>query len=286
MDLVKNLLQVWPKSWTSYSTGVIARLRFPGPIQSKLNRRFIKAFGINMEEAAESLQAFTSIEDIFIRELKAGARQIANSKIVSPADGKIVRSQPIRSDVAIQAKGKDYSAKELVFGSDGAPADFNPVWFQTVYLAPHNYHRVHSPVDGHIKTIRHIPGKLWPVNEKFVGLVPKLFTTNERLVFDIVTSEGKWVYVVMVGALNVGRIVTKHCLSLVANDLGRQFVSKQREVNFQGDGPAIKRGEELGVFMLGSTVVTIFDRESVNGEQLLLIDKPMDVKMGQSLMKL
>jgi hypothetical protein len=109
------------------------------------------------------------------------------AEVVSPADGMLVKSLPIQDGRAIQAKGISYSAESLVFGDQKSPSDFNPAWFQTVYLAPHNYHRVHSPVAGKLTAIRHIPGKLWPVNEQFVGLIPQLFTTNERLVFDIET---------------------------------------------------------------------------------------------------
>lgn len=285
MDITKNLIQFLPKSWTSYSTGVVARMQWPRNIQKKLNKKFVKTFGIDLSEAVLDLDEYSSIEEIFIRELKPGARKIDNAQVVSPADGKIIKSEKINADLAVQAKGMQYSTRELVFGVDQAPHSFAPSWFQTVYLAPHNYHRVHCPIDGNIKAIRHIPGKLWPVNEKFVNLVPQLFTTNERLVFDLVTPHGKQVYVVMVGALNVGRIVTRHCLSLMANGLDRQFLTKQREVNFQGDGPAVKRGDELGIFMLGSTVVTVFGNESVKNDEMLLLHEPMDVKMGQSLMK-
>ena len=285
MDAMKNLLVLTPKSAVSFFTGVVARLKFPKYFQKQLNFAFVKGFGIDMTEALSSLDDMRSIEDVFIRQLKPGSRHISDDPVIASADGKLVKSLPVINGVAIQAKGVEYSVGDLVFGNSALPSDFNPGWFQTIYLAPHNYHRVHSPIEGKITAIRHIPGKLWPVNDKFVNLIPQLFTTNERLVFDIETSSGAHAYIVMVGALNVGRIVTKHCSTLVANDFGRQLAAKQRDIKFGAGAPKINKGDELGIFMLGSTVVVVFDKKEAFMNHLKKVDHSENVRLGDSLMK-
>jgi phosphatidylserine decarboxylase len=284
MDAMKSLLVMTPKSAVSFLTGTVARLKFPKFFQKQLNLAFVKGFGIDMSEAQLNIDDLQSIEDVFIRQLKPGSRHIAEGQVVASADGKLVKSLPVVNGLAIQAKGVEYSAADLVFGKSDVPSQFEPGWFQTIYLAPHNYHRVHSPVDGKITAIRHIPGKLWPVNDKFVNLIPQLFTTNERLVFDIETPAGAHAYVVMVGALNVGRIITKHCSTLVANDLGRQLGSTQRDVKFPSGGPVVKKGDELGIFMLGSTVVVIFDKKEPFINKLKKVDSTQSIQLGESLM--
>jgi len=269
----------------SLATGKVSRVKFPAVLQKKLNSKFVDTFQIDLAEASHSLDDFESIEDLFTRELKPGARPIASGEIVSPADGMLVKSLPIKDGEAIQAKGLSYSAEELVFGDQSPNPTFDPAWFQTVYLAPHNYHRVHSPVEGRLTAIRHIPGKLWPVNEQFVGLIPRLFTTNERMIFDIETKSGGKVYIAMVGALNVGRIATKHCLDLVTNTTSRQVLPTQREIVFSDSQISIQKGEELGVFMLGSTAVVVFDRKTPDIDRLKIVDSAQVVQYGQSMIQ-
>ena len=285
MSPLKYILSVTRKSLLSLATGSVSRVKFPGALQKKINSKFVSTFHIDLSEAAHRLDDFESIEDLFTRELKPGARKIAGADIVSPADGMLVKSLPIKNGEAIQAKGISYSAEQLVFGDQPSTSMFDPAWFQTVYLAPHNYHRVHSPVEGRLTAIRHIPGKLWPVNEQFVGLIPKLFTTNERMVFDIETKSGGKVYVAMVGALNVGRIATKHCLDLVTNTTSRQVRPSQREIVFSDSKINIQKGEELGVFMLGSTAVVVFDRKTQGVDRLKIVDSAQVVHYGQSLIQ-
>lgn len=285
MSPLKYILSVTPKSLLSLATGSVSRVKFPGVLQKKINSKFVSTFQIDLSEAAHRLDEFASIEDLFTRELKPGARKIAVADIVSPADGMLVKSLPIHNGEAIQAKGISYSAEQLVFGDQASTSSFDPAWFQTVYLAPHNYHRVHSPVEGRLTAIRHIPGKLWPVNEQFVGLIPKLFTTNERMVFDIETKSGGKVYVAMVGALNVGRIATKHCLDLVTNTTSRQVRPTQREIVFSDSKITIQKGEELGIFMLGSTAVVVFDRKTQGIDRLKIVDSAQVVHYGQSLIQ-
>ena len=183
--------------------------------------------------------------------------------------------------MAVQAKGIDYSVSELVFGDSTPTPGFSADWFTTVYLAPHNYHRVHSPVSGTITQMRYIPGELWPVNKPAVNYVPKLFCRNERLVFTIETPKGK-VHAVMVGALNVARMVTDHWPSLVTHSMVKATAGKMLEkTNVTID---IKAGDELGTFMLGSTVVLVFETGSVEASKMQKQETSEKILMGKSLL--
>ena len=242
-----------------------------------INGLFVSLFKIDMEEAEKPMVEYNSIEDIFTRALKPGMRNVA-SDFVSPADGVLSQRGPSIEGKGVQAKGLDYSLQGIVFGQEvHEPANLDS--FATVYLAPHNYHRVHSPVSGNLKKIRYIPGELWPVNEPFVRFMPNLFVRNERLVFDIETKSGGKVYAVMVGALNVGRIESPFLDSFFTNDYfagnGKPF---ERSTNFD-----IKAGDELGTFMLGSTVVLVLDDVASKEFKLQKLASKRSIRMGDSL---
>jgi len=157
-------------------------------------------------------------------------------------------------------------------------------WFTTIYLAPHNYHRVHCPIDGSLKKIRYFPGKLWPVNPPFLKSIPRLFVKNERLVFEIVVPEGGTVFVVMVGALNVGRMQTPFVPDFFTNSIHRQFGALRQEHNLSILTSGVGIGCELGGFMLGSTVVVVFDDIIASRFQICQTSKSRQIKMGESLL--
>lgn len=276
-----SLLSIIPTNLISYVTGYVSRLRFPFFIQSWLNRIFVNVFGINMQEAAAPLSEFSSIEDVFVRKLKVGARPIASS-VVSPADGFLARSAAIERGCMLQAKGIDYSVGELV--GRGEMSAVEAAWFTTIYLAPHNYHRVHSPMSGVLQLARYIPGQLWPVNKPFVRNMPKLFSRNERLVFEIAVDGGGMLYAVMVGALNVGRVQMTARPEFVSNSLSRQipFCSSPTEMAIK---MSIKAGDELGTFMLGSTVVLVFDQALKSRFRFVQKSENSPIVMGQSLIE-
>ena len=269
-----------PKSLISYGTGWLARLRLPGPLARVAGYLFIKLFGIDMSEAEHPPASYRTIEDIFTRKLKTGLRP-ADGRVVSPADGILSMSAPAQLGRALQAKGLWYSLDELVFGRDSRH-DWQPCWYFTVYLAPHNYHRVHAPVSGRLVQAGYFPGELWPVNQPFVRFTRNLFCRNERLVFELETENGGRVYVVMVGALNVGRISARHIPDFVTNGSPGVRVSP---VNFVMEEEVfVQAGDELGTFMLGSTVVTVFDRKSAEGFSFYETSTSTPIKMGQSLL--
>jgi phosphatidylserine decarboxylase len=198
-----------------------------------------------------------------------------------PCDGTLCLAGAILSSgEAIQAKGISYGTHSLVFGSGPIDPNFIPTFFATIYLAPHNYHRVHSPVTGTLRAIRYIPGRLLPVNRLFAGLCPALFTENERMVFDIRTPQGGTIKVVMVGAFNVGRIHSPFWPEMNTNNFERQWDGRIGHQEICYSFP-VSAGDELGVFMLGSTTVMVFDKIAAKAYTLEARNEPSTVRLGE-----
>jgi len=232
-----------------------------------------------MSEAALDLEEFRTVEDIFTRALKPDAR-IIEGPICSPADGTLSLSGVAKKGEAIQAKGLFYNLSELVFGTKHHD---ELAFSSTVYLAPHNYHRVHSPLAGKLLRMRYFPGELWPVNRPFVRFAPQLFIRNERLVFDFEDSKSRGrIHVVMVGALNVGRIISPFWDGFFTN--GSKGQRKVQEKAWP-EPLSVELGEEIGTFMLGSTVVLAFDKKAAAYYKLHETTIPTPVRMGQTLIK-
>lgn len=283
------LLYFIPKNLLSFLTGLVVRVKFPKIFQYYINRGFVGLFGINTDEASLPLADYACIEDLFTRTLKPNSR-IISGQYVSSADGRVEMSRPFNGKEAIQAKGLSYRLDELIFGAPNDPTrpqahHFSAAWYTTVYLAPHNYHRVHSPFAGKLVGLRHIPGDLWPVNRRAVALIPKLFIRNERLVFDFALDGGARAWLVMVGAFNVGRMETRLYPGFVTNSLGRILEpgAGKRELTLPEQGVLLKVGDELGVFMLGSTTVVVLDEKAKGLLKPREILQPENVLMGQSL---
>jgi phosphatidylserine decarboxylase len=275
-----HALALVPKNLLSYCCGAMFRVRRPRWLVLAGCRFFARLYALDMKEAELPLSAYGSLEELFTRRLRPGARPVSREPC-APADGRLVVSRRPEADEALQAKGLTYSLRELVFGDAAGPAPTRFGWYTTIYLAPHNYHRVHAPVGGRLRDIRYFPGQLWPVNERFVGIVPSLFVRNERLVFEFELDTGGIVWAVMVGALNVGRMTTRFWDGLVTNDLGRQLGAKPRACPMVPPRP-VAAGDEIGVFNLGSTVVLVFDEAATDALALGPVP-PRDVRMGQFL---
>ena len=250
-----SLLRFLPRNHLSYIFGRLASTRPPQFIAGPLNRTFANTFGANLDESALPPEQYRSLQEYFLRDLKPGLRPIGPG-VVSPADGKVVEHGPIDHDRLIQAKGKYYSLKALVRDEKLATA-FAGGYFVTVYLAPKNYHHVHSPLDGEVTSCYYIPGTLWPVNNWSVENVSELFCVNERLITVLQTAIDL-VAVVMVGATNVGRISVTYD-TLESNTLsrlrGRFPPLVKRDYTPR---PTLRKGDRLGSFHLGSTVVLLF----------------------------
>ena len=283
--IVFHLLRVVPKNLVSYLTGWIMRCRFPRPFCPLMAKTFVNLFKIEMSESLIPLESFATLEDVFTRRLKPGQRA-CQSTFCSPADGILVRSSSVEEgrDWAVQCKGNKYSLDLLVFGDNGLKCTTKFGCYCTIYLAPHNYHRVHSPCHGKLRAIRYIPGKLWPVNHWASTRVPGLFVQNERMIFEIEIGGGGYVYVVMVGALNVGRIQTDFWEGFVSNSLKSQFLPRYKSVAKTLD-ITIQAGDELGVFMLGSTVIVAMDEAAAKRYPILQCESKSSIIVGKSLLR-
>lgn len=286
MKIIVLIMETIPKNLVSFTTGAVTRVKIPSVLGRLVNRLFVFLFRINMKEAEKDITEYDTIEDVFTRKLKPGSRRL-EGEVISPADGYLAKSEKVIEGYAIQAKSHEYSVEDFVFGDLEEPdnMDFKPAWYTTIYLAPHNYHRVHSPVSGKLLSIRHIPGELWPVNRPFVGWVPKMFTRNERLVFEIEWENNSRVYVVMVGALNVGRMTTPFQPDLITNTFASLSNPESKHFTLPNGGISILAGDELGTFMLGSTVVIIFPEEFTKKYQIVQSADNQPIIMGQSILR-
>lgn len=238
----------------------------PSMVSSLVSRMYSHAFDVNMSEAAVPHGGYRSFDAFFTRPLRSGLRRIADAALVSPADGKLSAIGPIDDASRLFVKGQLYEAAELL-GSASDARRFMGGGFGVIYLSPRDYHRVHSPVDGFVEQVRAIEGELFPVNAIGERHVPKLFVRNRRVVIDILSNELGRVALIMVGAVIVGRISV--------NVLGDSDVPE----GVHGLSPLVpvRRGDELGAFHLGSTVVLLTEAQSAFRLQ------PGSVQMGQSL---
>jgi phosphatidylserine decarboxylase len=243
------LLGLVPKNLLSRMVGWFVRIHWPEPLRRWTLNAFARHFRLRLEEAEHPIEQYPCIGQLFTRKLKAGLRPIATAPLVNPVDGALTVAGPIEQGSLFQAKGLGYSLKDFV-QDDYLVERLQGGWFATFYLCPTDYHRVHSAWDGELTHILHIPGTLWPVNAWSVANVPRLFAINERLHFVFKTQWGPAI-LAMVGATNVGEMTTKWAPDLVTN--------RARKVGLRALAPAarIQRGDELGVFNMGSTVVLL-----------------------------
>lgn len=233
-------------------TGRLSDLRLPRPLLVRLIRAYTKAFAVDLSEAASPIEGFATFNEFFTRRLAEGRRKVAQEEgtVVSPSDSLLTVIGALPPDGRLeQVKGSSYSLEALL-GSAEEARPFASGVQATLYLSPGMYHRVHSPVDGRVSAWRYLPGRLFTVNRLGVRAVPGLFTRNERVCVFLETEAHGPVAVVLVGAANVGRI------SLAFSELvtnrgapGGRFTPGQPIV--------LRRGDELGAFNLGSTVVLL-----------------------------
>jgi len=233
-------------------TGRLSGLRLPSAILAPAIRAYARAFGADLSEAELPPEAYTSFNAFFTRRLRDGARPVAGGEgvVVSPSDSRLSAIGPVPPDGRLeQVKGSSYSIEALLGSAEDA-APFRRGLCATLYLSPAMYHRVHSPVDGRVVAWRYVPGRLFPVNGAGVRSVPGLFTRNERVAVFVDTQAHGPVAIVLVGAANVGR------MSLAFADL----VTNRGRAAGRGvpaEPVAVKRGDEVGAFNLGSTVVLL-----------------------------
>ena len=268
-----KVLGLLPQNLMSRAVGQLSFLPLPRPLMSLSLRSFAKLKVIDLEEMELPLSAYGSFAEFFTRGLKPGARIIDRRPgiAVSPADGHILNSGSLSEGQLLQAKGRSYAVEQLLGDEEEAQTFRGGKWV-TIYLSPRDYHRVHHPIEGRILSARYIPGRLWPVNRLGVQGVDQLFCVNERLITYLESSLGP-VAVVMVGATSVGYITLRYDDSLKGN---RGLPAGRLEL----EPISVARGEELGVFNLGSTVILLFANPEISLEPL---QEGAPILMGQAV---
>ena len=243
-----------PQHALSRAAGWLASSKLPW-LKDMLIRRFIRAYGVDMNQAERPASDYLCFNDFFTRALKPDARPIADSEkyIVCPADGAISQVGRIEGSRILQAKGQSYTASELLGGDETLAARFDGGHFITIYLSPSDYHRVHMPVTGTLTETTYIPGVLFSVNTATANAVPRLFARNERLACLFDTPYGA-VASVMVGAMIVASIET--VWSGLVKPHGKQMI---RTAFAESEAPVLDAGAEMGRFLLGSTVILLFE---------------------------
>ena len=241
---------------TAFAGRVASRER--GATTTRLVRWFVRKYGVDMSEAANpDLASYASFNDFFTRALKPGARPIASADLVCPVDGTISQFGAIEKDQILQAKGHRYSTTALVGGDHALAERFQDGSFATLYLSPKDYHRIHMPCDGVLTRMIDVPGAFFSVNPTTARGVPGLFARNERVVCVFESKTVGTFVLVLVGATIVGSMAT-----VWHGVVNPPRVRRVREWHY-GDGEiALKQGEEMGRFMLGSTVVLLFSKSA------------------------
>jgi phosphatidylserine decarboxylase len=249
---------VLPKRGLTALAGRVAS-RERGTTTTRLVRWFVRKYGVDLGEAVESdPAAYASFNDFFTRALKPGARPIAHAALVCPVDGTISQFGAIEHDQVLQAKGHRYSTTALVGGDHALAARFHDGSFATLYLSPKDYHRIHMPCDGTLVRMIHVPGSLFSVNPVTARGVPRLFARNERVVCVFESGVFGDFVVTLVGATIVGSMAT-----VWHGVVNPPRVRRVREWQYPERAVTLKQGEEMGRFLLGSTVVLLFPKRAL-----------------------
>jgi phosphatidylserine decarboxylase len=269
------LQHILPQHALSRLAGRIAASQTPW-LRDRLIRRFVAAYGVDLAEAARGIGEFASFNDFFTRELKPGARPLADAAqfILSPADGAVSQVGPIRAGRIIQAKGRDYAVADILGCRAEEAARFEGGRFITIYLSPRDYHRVHMPATGTLAATSYIPGDLYSVNTATAAGVGRLFARNERLACRFDGPDGHFASI-MVGAMIVAAIDT------VWPNRFRTHASAPMDEDFAGQGREFAAGDEMGRFYLGSTVVLLFEPGRVTWDERLAPGTAL--QMGQAI---
>lgn len=262
-----QLLRALPRSSLSHAVGKLCDRPLPPAVSRAITSAYIRAFGVDMTDVDSANGAYPTFDAFFTRELRNGARSVSADTVVSPADGLLAASGSVDTRSEFLVKGKRYGLGELI-GDESEAERFAGGAFAVVYLHPRDYHRVHSPIDGHLYRVKGISGDLYPVNAIGEQHVPNLFVKNQRVsMFVDMGSRGRAV-VVMVGAMIVGKITV------------RAIRSDETPLGDHRIEPAIslRRGDEIGTFHLGSTVVMLLSPGTT------LVRPLGPVRYGQSLL--
>jgi phosphatidylserine decarboxylase len=265
----------YPKRLLTLYAGFMASTEW-GWYTTRLIRNFIRDYKVDMNEAAQpDPTAYKSFNDFFTRALKPGARPIANADLICPVDGAISQFGRIDKHSIFQAKGHEYTTQALLGGDAGLAAPFVDGSFATIYLSPKDYHRIHMPSDGRLTRMIHVPGDLFSVNPVTAQGVPGLWARNERVVCLFEGPRGPW-SLVLVGATIVGSMQT-----VWHGVVNTKRPGKIREWRYDGQDIVLKKGEEMGRFLLGSTVIMTFPKDDIAFNPAWEPGKP--VRLGEEM---
>ncbi|MEX0141921.1 archaetidylserine decarboxylase [Janthinobacterium lividum] len=246
-----------PKGALTNFAGRIAGAK-GGAMTTRLIRWFVGRYNVNMDEALDpDITHYTSFNDFFTRALRPGARPLAQADYICPVDGRISQFGIIDKDQIFQAKGHNFSTTALVGGDAALAAQFEHGSFANLYLSPRDYHRIHMPCDGRLTRMIYVPGELFSVNPTTARGIPGLFARNERVVCVFDTANGPFV-MTLVGATIVGSMAT-----VWHGVVNPPRTGQVRDWSYANDNVVLKQGEELGRFLLGSTVVMLFPKDTV-----------------------
>jgi len=275
--LIANLLKILPAHLLSWIMYKLSRSEWP-PLKNLLIREVVNRYAVDVFDAKNPhLDTYPSFNAFFTRELKPGARPICHhdDSIACPADGKVNYSGRIKQGHLIQAKGHEYGLMSLLAGDLPLTEQFLEGSYATIYLSPRDYHRVHMPFTGRLREMHFVPGNLFSVSAASTQLVPELFAKNERLICVFDTKNGPMV-VILVGAIFVASMET------VWEGEIRNTSSDPTVWRYQGtQAITIEKGDELGRFNMGSTVIVLFPKDTASWKEAL--SPGVAVRMGQAI---
>ena len=264
-----------PKQAITALAGKLASAK-AGKLTTAVIRWFVKRYQVNMAEAAEpNIEAYESFNEFFTRPLKKGARRITKADFICPVDGAISQFGDIKADQIFQAKGHQYSTLAMLAGDKALAASFQNGSFATLYLSPKDYHRIHMPCDGTLKSMTYVPGDLFSVNPTTAQGVPGLFARNERVICEFDSAHGTFV-LILVGATIVGSMAT-----VWHGVVNPPRVGRVTTWTYENQSITFKQGEEMGRFLLGSTVVMLFPQDTVKFNSKWTPTKP--IQLGEKM---
>jgi phosphatidylserine decarboxylase len=273
--LLAFIFYILPHHAISWLMLKASRIRW-APLKNYIIKSYTQLNPVNMQEAVEpDMFAYESLNAFFTRALKPECRPFdENTKNwLCPVDGSVSQAQAIKKGRIFQAKGQDYSLLELVGGDEHLNTVFNDGVFATLYLSPRDYHRIHMPATGKLKHMQYIPGRLFSVASFVVSHIPRLFARNERCVCYFETEQGPMA-MILVGAINVSAMET------VWHGLISSEAKKIKRFDYNDDDIILQRGDEMGRFNLGSTVIVLAtDKMQLDGS----MSAGSDIKLGQCL---
>jgi phosphatidylserine decarboxylase len=264
-----------PKQALTLLAGRIASAR-GGALTARLIAWFVRRYGVNMLEAANpDVASYATFNDFFTRPLRPGVRPMANAGLICPVDGAISQFGRIEAQQIFQAKGHHYSSNALVGGDAALASQFDDGHFATLYLSPRDYHRIHMPCDGQLLRMTYVPGDLFSVNPTTARGVPGLFARNERVVCVFEGASGPFV-MVLVGATIVGSMAT-----VWHGPINNPRAGKLCGWRYEDQSINLKQGDEMGRFLLGSTVVMLFPKGPLTFNPSWQPDGP--VRLGEMM---